>query len=314
MRHRKLLFLLLFIVAAALGLVIYRWVAPPPRAVRLLPESNFLLYVNFSPAHFFDLSQLIASQAEPEYQDFVQQTGFHFEKDLDTFAASQRHPGNFDSDSAAIFTGHFDQPRLTGYLRKMATSMEQYADKTIFSIPNQSHTVRVCLVDGDTVAVTNMASADPIHSIIDKARHSSFMDAGPYLAANYYHDVPFASLAWAIFRVPPQSDTGDLPNGIKLDFMRNSTAIVSLRFTGSLRLRAEILSESEAAAAQVKEAADTFLAWARTFVESSNPGGTDKDVKAVFDGIEVQQKGSRTVISVVIPRAFLEKMQQGLKR
>lgn len=313
MKRRKwLLVALFFVAAAAIGFVVYRWIAPPPRAVRLLPEGNFLLYVNFSPAHFLDLGQFTANQTAPEYQEFVRQTGFHFEKDLDTFAISQRNPGDFDSESAAIFTGHFDQGRLTDYLKKLSSSTELYADKTIYSIQNDRHTVRACLVNADTVAVTNMPSAEPMHGIIDKSR-GSYFSKGPYLAESHYHDIPFASLVWAILRVPPGKGAIELPNGITLDFLQNTTAVMSVRYTGSIRIRADLFSQSEADAAHVKEAADTFIGWARTFAESENTGGTDKDVKAAFESIQVQQSGERTVITMVIPQEFVKKMTSGMK-
>jgi hypothetical protein len=313
MRRRKLLFLVLFLlVAAAIGLVVYRWIAPPPRAVRLLPEGNFLLYVNFSPAHFLDLGQLTAGQTEPEYQDFLQQTGFHFEKDLDTFAISQRNPGNFDSESAAVFTGHFDQTRLSSYLKKRSRSTELYADKTIFLIDHENHLVRVCLVNAETVAVTNMPSPEPMHGIIDRSRNSS-LGKGPYLAESYYHQIPFASLAWVILRVPPGRGAVELPGGITLDFLQNTTAVISLRYTGSIRVRADLFSQNDADAAKVKEAANTFVVFTRGLAESENPGGTDKDVKAAFDSIQVQQSGKHTVISVVIPQEFVKKMAAGMQ-
>src|SRR5579863_1371270 len=101
-RHRKLLiFLLVLVVAAAAGVVVYERVARPARAVLLLPEGNFLLYVNFTPVHFIDLGQMPA-QSDPQYQDFLRQTDFHFEHDLDTIAISQRNPGDMNSESSAI--------------------------------------------------------------------------------------------------------------------------------------------------------------------------------------------------------------------
>src|SRR5215467_4287081 len=104
-RYRTLLILgLILVVAATAGVVVYQRIARPSRGVLLLPEGNFLLYVNFSPAHFFDLSQM-PLQSDPGYQDFLQQTGFHFEHDLDTIAVSQHNPGDFDSESSAIFIG-----------------------------------------------------------------------------------------------------------------------------------------------------------------------------------------------------------------
>lgn len=314
MKRRKLLFVALFFVAAAaIGLVAYRWIAPPPRAVRLLPEGNFLLYVNFSPLHFLDLGQFTANQTDPEYQDFVKETGFHFEKDLDTLAISQRNPGDFDSESAAIFTGNFDQARLTEYLKKLSSGTELYADKTVYLIQHDRHTVRACLVSADTVAVTNMPSSEPMHGIIDRSR-GSYFSKGPYLAESHYHDIPFASLVWAILRVPQGKGAIELPGGITLDFLQNTTAVVSVRYTGSIRLRADLFSQNEADAAHVKEAANTFVAFARSFAESENPGGPDKDVKAAFDSIQVQQNGKQTVITMVIPQEFVNKMAAGMQQ
>jgi hypothetical protein len=313
MRRRKWLFLILFLAAVAVGLVVYNWIAPPPRAVRLLPEGNFLLYVNFSPAHFLDLGQL-TNQTAPEYRDFVEQTGFHFEKDLDTFAVSQVNPNNFDSESSAIFTGHFDQAKLTNYLKKLSRSTELYADKTIFSIPNEGHTVRACLVNAETVAVTNTPSPEPMHSIIDRSRNS-YTGKAPYLVDTYYHDVPFASLAWAMLRGPQGPGSVELPGNITLDFMQNTVAVISLRYTGSIRVRGDFYSQSDTDAAHVKEALNTFVVFAKGFAGSENPGGTDKDVKAAFDSLKVEQNGKKTTFSIVVPQAFVTKMgaemQQG---
>ena len=56
--HRKLLVLILIlVVTAAAAIVAYQRIARPANAVLLLPEGDLLLYVNFTPAHFFDLGQ-----------------------------------------------------------------------------------------------------------------------------------------------------------------------------------------------------------------------------------------------------------------
>jgi hypothetical protein len=305
-RHRKLLiFLLVLVVAAAAGVVVYERVARPARAALLLPEGNFLLYVNFTPVHFIDLGQMPA-QSDPQYQDFLRQTDFHFEHDLDTIAISQRNPGDMNSESSAIFTGNFNQGRLNGYLERLANGKESYADRTIYLIQQEGHTVRACIVDAKTVAVTNMDSAEPMHSIIDKSR--GVTSASPALVKDYYHYVPFGSLAWAMFRVSSEPRASQLPGGINVDFLQNTVSIISVRYTGSIRVRAEVVSANEAEASRVLQAANTFLLLAKGAGETFSPGGTHKDVKAVFDNIQVQQTGNRTVISVTIPQAFVQKM------
>lgn len=308
MRHRKLLFLSIFlIVATAVGVVVYQRVARPARAVLLLPEGDLLLYVNFSPAHFFNLGQM-PIESDPKYQDFLQQTGFHFEHDLNTIAVSQRNPGDQDSESSAVFTGSFDKDRLLRYIQALSTGSENYADRTIFSIRQADHLVRACIVDPQTVAVTNMQSPAPMHAMIDKARGSSPAEASSLLR-DHYGDVPFGSLAWAMFRVP-QHPGSQLPGGVNLDFLQNTVSIISVRYTGSIRVKAEVISANDVDAGHVLQAANMFLVLGRGAAESLSPTGPDKDVKAVFDNIQVQQNGNRTVISVVVPQDVVKKVSE----
>ena len=305
-RHRKLLILVLvLVVAATAGVVVYQRIARPARAVLLLPDGNFLLYVNFSPAHFLNLGEMpIAS--EPEYQDFLAQTGFHFEHDLETIAVSQSNPGDINSESSAVFIGTFDQERLGRYLQKLSKNSETYAGKTIFSIPQESHTVRACIIDAKTVAITNTESPQPMHGIIDRAHGLVLARSGPSLVRDYYNNVPFASLAWAMVRVP--SAPSSLSGGINLDFLENSVAVVSVRYTGSIRLKAEIISPSDTAAAKVLEAANLLVTFSKQIEQSLNAQEPDKDVKAAFDSIQAQQNGNRTVLTASIPQAAVEKI------
>jgi len=313
MRHRKLLILAILLCAvAAVGVIVYQRMARPPRAVLLLPEGNFVFYLNFSPAHFLDLGKIPAAESDPEYQDFLQQTGFHFEHDLNTLAVSQGRPGDPESESAAVFTGRFDQERLRNYLQKISAGTEKYADKAIFTVRRENHIVRACILDPDTVAITNMQSLEPMHTIIDKAR-SSF-PTPPSLVKNYYRDVPFASLAWAMFHISSEPSASQLPGDIKMDFLQNTTSVASLRYTGSIRFRLEIISENEANANSVTQSANTFLVLGRGAAESLNPGGPDKDVKEAFDSIQVQQIGNRTIVTVVIPQNFVKKMSEAMNR
>ncbi len=307
MRHRKLLILGIFLlVATAVAVVVYQKVARPAKAILLLPDGNLLVYVNFSPAHFLDLGQM-PIESEQQYQDFLRQTGFHFEHDLNTIAFSQRNPGDMNSESSAIFTGSFDQDRLQRYLQKLSTGSENYDGRTIFSIRGADHVVRACIVDSNTVAITNMESPEPMHSIIEKAR-GSFSTRGPSLLQEHYDDVPFGSLAWAIFRMPTDPRAARLPGDINADFLQNTTSVLSVRYTGSIRVRAEVISQSEADAAKVREAANLFIAFGKSIGQSVAAQGPDKDVNAAFDSIQVEQKGNRTVLSATIPQDAVRKM------
>lgn len=312
--HRKLLILfLVLVITAAIGFVVYQRIAQLPRAVLLLPEGNVLVYINFSPAHFFDFGKL-PMQSDPEYQDFVDKTGFHFEHDLDTIAVSQSTPGDPSLiDSAAVFTGHFDQAKLANYLRRLAGDLENYGDKTIYSFANQGHMVRACIVDSSTIVVATGASAQSIHSIIDKSGNLRITAKGPDLGQSYYRYVPFGSLAWVMVRAPSNIGGAALPDR-SLDFLANTVTVASVRYTGSVRIKLEIFSANESDARKVTEAANSLLAMGRAASQSLSPAAMDKDVKAVFDSIQVEQSGNRTVISAVIPQEFIDRAKTELNR
>jgi hypothetical protein len=53
---------------------------------------------------------------------------------------------------------------------------------------------------------------------------------------------------------------------------------------------------------------DVFLALFKSIEGSVQPGGNDKDVKAVFDSIKVEQSGTRASLVAVIPFDFFKKL------
>jgi hypothetical protein len=307
-KSRKLLFFVLAVVVimAAIGLAIYFRFTQPPEAARLLPEGDFILYANLGPVHRFNLSQSGPVQFEGDYKDFVAQTGIQFERDLDEIAMSRRDPhGGADVESSEIFVGHFDAERLKTYLQKAARGTEQYRDHAIYSISHEGHLVRVSLLDSKRVAVTNMPSPEPMHGIIDRTYKST---GGPWLLAAHYHDVPLASLAWLIYRVPNQPDSVQLPGGFSFDLPPDTIAVSSLRYTGSLLFRADLFAQSEAQAKEIVDSAKTHLALVRSIAQAMGAHGPDKDLKTAFDSIHVEQKENVAVFTATIPQSLVRKL------
>jgi hypothetical protein len=309
-KSRKILLGLALVLLVALigGLVVYQRAAQTPQTMLLLPEGDLLLYGNLKPAHLFGLGKTTqpSPSNDPEYQDFVKQTGFQFERDLDEVAMSQRAPGSDSTDSSEIFVARFDQQRLIAWLQKLSNGSERYADKVIYSIPHEGHTVRVAILSPNRVAVTNIASAEPMHSIIDKSRNPSLAGKGPYLLENYHSRVPVASLAWLVYRTPANASP-QLPGGLSFDFLQNTVTVGSLRYTGSLQLTAEIFASSEAAATNVAESLSTFLSLYRGVAQTIGAKGTDPDVKAAIDSIRIGHEGDRAIVNATIPPGFLQK-------
>jgi len=261
-KHRKLLILaILLVVAAAVGIVIYHHSTQVPEAARLLPEGDLILYANLKPVHLFDLNKSGSVQPQGDYKDFVDRTGIQPERDIDEVAMSRRDtPDGSDVESSEILIGHFDQSRLRDYLQLLSSSREPYRNYTIYSISHEGHTVRVALLDASRVAITNMVSPEPMHGIIDRSLKPS---AGPVLLS-HYSDVPLGSLAWLIDRIPNKPDNVQLPGGFAITLPDEAVAVGSLRYTGSLLLRADVFAQSEAQARQIVDSANSHLALVRS--------------------------------------------------
>ena len=123
-----------------------------------------------------------------------------------------------------VFEGRFDGAKLAGYLNSIATAKENYAEHDIFTIPVASDTIitssgkkvevtlrslRVSQLGYDTIATSNMPTAEQIHSILDRYRAAASPFSGSSLLSARYRDVPLLSTAWAIGHVGlPFSDNG----------------------------------------------------------------------------------------------------------
>jgi hypothetical protein len=305
-KHRKLLILAsLLVAAAAIAFVLYQRSTQSPEAARLLPEGDLIIYANLKPVHLFDLRKSGPVQLEGEYKDFVEQTGIQFERDLDEVAMSRRDtPDGRDVESSEIFVGRFDQGRLKNYLQTLSPNPEQYRKQTIYSISHDGHVVRVALLEGGKVAATNMASPEPMHGIIDRTYKSS---GGPALLT-HYNDVPLASVAWLIDRISNKPDNVQLPGGFALSLPADAVVVGSLRYTGSLLFRGDVFAQSEAQAKQIVDSANAHLALVRSIGQLIRAKGTDKDIKAAFDSIQVAQKENVAVFTATIPQTMLQKI------
>jgi ribosomal protein L12E/L44/L45/RPP1/RPP2 len=243
---------------------------------------------------------------EGEYQRFIDQTGIQFERDLDEVAMSRRDtPDGRDTESAEVFVGRFDEQRLRTFLESISAQRDSYQGHIIYVIPHEGHTVRVCLLGSRRVAVTNMASSDAMHEIIDAAENSP---AGPSLLQAYYQHVPTATLAWLLVRTGSGSQTAQLPSGWSFDFLENTVTVGSVRYEGDLLLRADVIAASDNEARRVVDSATSFLSMYRTIAQSVGAHGNDPDVKAAIDSIHVAQDKNVAVFTATLSQRFLKKV------
>lgn len=319
MRARRRIFIIslcVLLFVAAVGAVVFLRKEAAPEAARLLPDADAVLYVDFGTVRnltAFDQQQL--PKLAPGYDDFVKDTGFAFERDLDEAAmAVHRGTARGSTRYSEILVGHYDQVKLAQYLRQHSRSVESYRDVDVFSIPIENRTLRVALLAIDTVAVSNVDDPGVVHGMIDRFRKVALPFGGPALVHTYYRKVPLGSLLWAIARVPasmPKSHGAPsftLPGGIDIGLPGDSDVVVSLRMLTAIHARAEFYTLSEDAARTFTEQTRTFLALFRSIQANAPSGPSDADVKALFDSIKVNQSGDRAEVLATIPPSFLRKL------
>src|ERR1700721_849820 len=99
--------LAIVIVAAAVTLAVQLRKIAPPEPARLLPGADGFVYANLGWARKANGGKLLLPAAhDPEYDRFIQETGFDFERDLDSAAFAVHYPENWRGGGrAGVATG-----------------------------------------------------------------------------------------------------------------------------------------------------------------------------------------------------------------
>ena len=304
------------LVAAAVSLVVVLRKHAPPEPARLLPGADGYFYVNLNWVRRADIAgQMPEVPHEEEYQQFIQATGFQFERDLDQAAFAIHYPAPQPGVKpvvpesprfSEVFVGRIEGERLRSYLGKISGSVDTYHSSDIYNIPLEGRTLRVAILGFDTVAASNHDDPLVIRGIVDRSRKLASPFGGPAQLRRYYKYVPIASLAWAIFKVDPANGS---PSRSTLSFLFNkpATVVASARYLGRVHFRAEAFTDSNDEAQRLTEQLSTFLQLFHAAEGTVSSPGNDPDVKAFFDGLKVQKHENRTVLTAAIPPGFIRK-------
>ncbi len=320
-RRTRLIFALILLVVAALAALAY-WMHrhhAGPAIARLLPEGEAILYLDLRPirlaTHFGDKPVT----RDPDYDQFVQSTGFQFERDLDQVALVVHRPEvaldqgaqTLERRFSEVFIGRYDPAKLAAYLKSLAATTENISGHNVFVIPHEGRTVRVCLLSNNIVAVSNSSDAGNLRHIVEAFSFPS--GSGPTLLRDYAQRLPFTSPVWAIARLttPDGAATGiPLPGGLNFTLPQGTVTILSLGMTSlsGAQLKAEAITPSAAEAKQLSESVSSFLSLFRAIQQSSQPGGPDPDVKRFFDSLHIEQQRASAILTAEISSGFLKKI------
>jgi hypothetical protein len=318
-RRRLPIILGVLLVAAALALVVQLRRHAPPEPARLLPTADGFVYINLGWMRRVKVvDQLPAVTHDPEYERFIQETGFQFERDLNRAAFAIHYPAPGGRPAAGVtaetrfsevLEGRIESDKLIAYLRKISRSVDNYRSLDIYNISLEGRTLRVAILGVDTVAASNHDDPTVIRGMIDRSRKLASPFGGPAFLRQYYKHVPLASLAWGILRVDGSDSRLPLANGIwSLLFPKQATVVVSARYLRALHLRAEAFAAGEQDARSIAEQASTFLSVFHGAESSASARGADPDVKEFFDSLRVEQDHDRAVLTATLPPGFIKKV------
>ncbi len=301
-------FLGLVLVAGLAALLVLRAKAPP-EAARLLPESDAIVYVNLRPLRALTRwGEPDAGVPPPRSHDleaFIEATGIDPERDLDSAAFALHRmvdPGGPNGAVAysEVFIGHFDGDHLRQYLLRLARGTESYAGHEIFLIPVENRILRVTQLGYDTVAASNMPTAEQIHSMLDRAGAAALWRPGSSLLGARFRQVPLLSMAWGIGRIAlPFGQDGRLSvMGFELPVPVDTELVASLRYSGALHLRVEEVAPDALAAQHTADTVNNILGIIRG-VASANQVHTPREaaMRDVLSSVSTVQHGNRAVLT-----------------
>jgi len=327
MRIRRTLPIVLAVVmvGAAVTLTVQLRKHAPHEPARLLPGADGFLYVDYSWVRRVNGKSFNPVTHDPEYERFIQGTGFDYERDLDAVAFAIHYPESWPGKGTGgaapeprfseVFIGHFDAAKCGAYLRRTAKSVENYNSVDIFMIPIYGRTVRVAILGVDTVAASNHEDPAVIRGMVDRSRRLASPFGGPALLRRYYKRVQLASPIWLITHIEPAAPDFE---GLATIFTKPADVIVSASYnplhlplrTGVLHLRAEAWADSDSDARTIADKLGVFLAMFRGAEVSVGSVGTDADVKALFDSLHVRQENNRAVLVATLPTDVFHKIAE----
>jgi hypothetical protein len=312
------------VVTAAVALTVQLRKHAPPEPARLLPAADAFLYANFGWIRKASAGMpSFPVLHDPDYERFIQDTGFDFESDLDAVAFAMHYPQGWPGGGTGgraseprfseVLVGRFDGSKCVAYLKRTAKSVENYDSVDIYTIPIYDRSFRIAILGVDTVAASNHDDPAVIHGIVDRSRRLASPFAGPAFLRRYYKRVQLASPVWIVARVEPSVPEFE---GWSTVFPKPADLVVSASYnplhlplrTGALHLRAEAWAADDQDARNITDKMNLFLAEFHSAETSVGSPGGDQDVKALFDSLQVRQEDSRAVLYATLPIALFHKV------
>jgi len=303
-------------VVLLLAVAVYLRFKAPPEAARLLPESDGIVYVNLRPMHGAMHKSLKPVVRAPEYQEFLDATGFDWESDLDEAAIALHRvtdpkSPNYPVAYSMVLVGKLDGKRMGGFLEAHATSKEGYAGHTIYSVPSEGRTVRIAMIGYDTVAISNTPTPEQIHSMLDRHRSAALPFSGSTLLAEHYSEIPLLSVAWGMGRIGlPFAEDGKIRVlGMALPLEPDTAFLALVRWPGALRV--EEIAPSETVAAKQAASLTLLLDLAKSATVGLGNMPANNGLKELLRTAQIRQIRNRVVVNATVSGELTSELLNG---
>lgn len=306
-RTRRMLWIVVAVLALIALAVFLRFKAPP-EAARLLPESDGIFYINLQPLRAILRPRLKPVLRAPEYQQFLDSTGFDWERDLDQAAIALHRMPNPDGPNgpvaySMVLVGRLDGRRIAAWLDAHAAARESYAGHTIYTLTSQGRPVRIAQIGYDTIATSNTPTPEQIHSILDRRRTAALPFAGSTLLAQRYSEIPLLSVAWAMGQIGlPFTESGAIHVfGLALPLEPDTTFLASLRWAGSLKLRVIEIATTPTIAQSQADSLNLLLTLARGATASLAPTPANRTLRQLLQATAISRQRNRVTANATLP-------------
>jgi hypothetical protein len=149
--------------------------------------------------------------------------------------------------------------------------------------------------------------------MVDRSRRLASPFGGPAFLRRYYKVVQLGSPVWLMARVDPGAPGFE---GWSSVFPKPADLVVSASYNplhlplraGVLHVRAEAWALNDEDARDISDKLNVFLSMFHSAEASVGSPGTDTDVKAFFDSLQVRQQSNRAVLLAAVPTEVIRKL------
>lgn len=285
----------------------------------LLPEStHFLVYANMKSLKETPFGQgfserlhrdLRLEEDDESYRDFMEQTGFDFERDAHEIWISGRERGALDhSTNGAIVRGQFHRDKIIDYAKTRRRSRvieQEFEGHKIYVAEERDGKFAFSFLNDETVVLGN---EEWVKSIILQKKSSKNVLDNPSMS-KFISQIPEKDYFWGVFDLSDKNWAENIRRrGSPFKGAESLEKMKSLVFYAKVDQKAELVIKGDFATSEEAELfADMlngFKAMAKMMVSD------DKEAVDMLNGIRIQTDGADLQLTMNIDKDFFDKLEE----